>query len=69
MTARGSRTGPSTRPCGIGSAAEGRFVPGTVAVTSAPHELLDVAHGRIAVLRRGEFDEEFIEVYEVELPR
>ncbi|WP_419160868.1 hypothetical protein [Candidatus Palauibacter sp.] len=41
----------------------------TVAVTSAPHELLDVAHGRIAVLRRGEFDEEFIEVYEVELGR
>ncbi|WP_425155038.1 hypothetical protein [Candidatus Palauibacter sp.] len=41
----------------------------TVAITSEPHELVDVAHGRIAVLRRGEFDEEFIEVYEVELPR
>ena len=40
----------------------------TVAITSEPHELVDVAHGRIAVLRRGEFDEEFIEVYEVELP-
>ena len=41
----------------------------TVAITSEPHELLDVAHGRIAVLRRGEFDEDVIEVYEVELPR
>ncbi len=41
----------------------------TVAITSEPHELVDVAHGRIAVLRRGEFDEEFIEVYEIELPR
>ena len=40
----------------------------TVAITSEPHELVDVAHGRIAVLRRGEFDEEFIEVYEIELP-
>ncbi|WP_420635731.1 hypothetical protein [Candidatus Palauibacter sp.] len=41
----------------------------TVAITSEPHELVDVAHGRIAVLRRGEFDEEFIDVYEIELPR
>lgn len=41
----------------------------TVAITSETHELLDVAHGRIAVLRRGEFDEDVIEVYEVELPR
>ena len=41
----------------------------TVAITSEPHELLDVAHGRIAVLRKGEFDEDVIEVYEVELPR
>ncbi len=41
----------------------------TVAITSEPHELLDVAHGRIAVLRKGEFDEDVIEVYEFELPR
>ena len=37
----------------------------TVAVTSQPHEVLDVAHGRIAVLRRDEFDVEFVEVYEM----
>lgn len=41
----------------------------TVAITSEPHELLDVAHGRLAVLRKGEFDEDVIEVYEFELPR
>ena len=40
----------------------------TVAITSEPHELVDVGHGRIAVLRRGEFDEPFIEVYEIKLP-
>lgn len=37
-------------------------------IPSASHELLDVAAGRIAVLRSGEMGEEFIEVYEVELP-
>ncbi|MDE2879132.1 hypothetical protein [Candidatus Palauibacter soopunensis] len=37
----------------------------TVAVTSQPVELLDVAHGRIAVLRRDEFDVEVVEVYEM----
>ena len=37
----------------------------TVAVTGQPHELLDVAHGRIAVLRRDELGVEFVEVYEV----
>ena len=37
----------------------------TVAVTSQPVELLDVAHGRIAVLRRDEFDVEVVEVYEI----
>ncbi len=37
----------------------------TVAVTSLPVELLDVAHGRIAVLRRDEFDVEVVEVYEM----
>lgn len=41
----------------------------TVAITSEPHELLDVAHGRIAVLRRGEFDEDVIYVYDFKLPR
>ena len=37
----------------------------TVAVTGQPHEVLDVAHGRIAVLRRDELGVEFVEVYEV----
>lgn len=37
----------------------------TVAVSGQPHELLDVAHGRIAVLRRDELGVEFVEVYEV----
>lgn len=41
----------------------------TVAVTSQPTELLDVAHGRIAVLRRDEFDVEFIDVYEMGVNR
>ena len=41
----------------------------TVAVTSQPVELLDVAHGRIAVLRRDEFDVEFVEVYEMGINR
>ena len=36
-----------------------------VAVTGQPHELLDVAHGRMAVLRRDELGVEFVEVYEV----
>ncbi|WP_420634364.1 hypothetical protein [Candidatus Palauibacter sp.] len=62
---------PDGRPSGVLSLPVllPRWLEETVAVTSAPHELLDVAYGRIAVLRRGEFDEEFIEVYEVELPR
>ncbi len=38
-------------------------------IPSASHELLDVAADRIAVLRTSELGEEFIEVYEVELPR
>lgn len=37
----------------------------TVAVTSQPHEVLDAAHGRIAVLRRDEFDVEYVEVWEM----
>ncbi|MDE2805022.1 MAG: hypothetical protein OXN18_07755 [Gemmatimonadota bacterium] len=37
----------------------------TVAVTGQPHEVLDVAHGRIAVLRRDELGVEFVEVYEM----
>lgn len=37
-------------------------------IPSASHELLDVAAGRIAVLRASEMGEEFIEVYAVELP-
>ena len=38
-------------------------------IPSAWHELLDVAGGLLAVLRTGELGEEFIEVYEVEVPR
>ena len=38
-------------------------------IPSASHELLDVAADRIAVLRTSELGEEFIEVYEIELPR
>ena len=38
-------------------------------IPSASHELLDVSGGLIAVLRTGELGEEFIEVYEVEVPR
>ena len=38
-------------------------------IPSTSHELLDVAAGRIAVLRTGEMGEEFIDVYSVELPR
>lgn len=39
-------------------------------MTSEPHELLDAAHGRIAVLRRDEFDVQFVEVWEMaEAPR
>ncbi len=54
---------------------EGLGAMGTGAVevtTSLPkprHELLDVTAGRIAILRRGEFAGEFVEVYEVEMPR
>ncbi|MCY4400839.1 MAG: 6-bladed beta-propeller [Gemmatimonadetes bacterium] len=54
---------------------EGLGAMGTGAVevtTSLPkprHELLDVTAGRIAILRRGELAGEFIEVYEVEIPR
>ncbi len=42
-----------------------RWLEDTVAVTSQPHEVLDVAHGRIAVLRRDALDVEYVEVYEV----
>ena len=38
-------------------------------IPSARHELLDVTGGLLAVLRTGELGEEFIEVYEVEVPR
>ena len=38
-------------------------------IPSTSHELLDVAGGRIAVLRTDELGEEFIEVYEVEIPQ
>ena len=54
---------------------EGLSAMGTGSVevtTSLPkprHELLDVTAGRIAILRRGELAGEFIEVYEVEIPR
>ena len=37
----------------------------TETVTDQPHEVLDVANGRIAVLRRDELFVEFVEVYEV----
>lgn len=37
----------------------------TVAVTGQPHEVLDVAHGRIAVLRRDDLGVEFVEVHQV----
>ena len=37
-------------------------------IPSTSHELLDVAAGRMAVLRTGDMGEEFIEVYAVELP-
>ena len=46
-----------------------QWLDGTVAVTSEPHELLDVGAGRIAVLRRDELDVQFVEVYEVGMPR
>ena len=38
-------------------------------IPGASHELLDVAADRIAVLRTSALGEEFIEVYEIELPR
>ena len=41
------------------------WIEDTVAVTGQPHEVLDVAHGRIAVLRRDALGVEFVEVYEV----
>ena len=40
-----------------------------VTIPNASHELLDVGTGRLAVLRRVEFGDEFIEVYEVDIPR
>ena len=46
-----------------------RWLEESVAVTSQPHEVLDVGVGRIAVLRRDELDVEFVEVYEVVVPR
>ncbi|MCE2423174.1 MAG: hypothetical protein J4G03_07700 [Gemmatimonadetes bacterium] len=39
----------------------------TVAVTGQPNEVLDVAHGRIAVLRRDELGVEFVEVYDTRI--
>ena len=39
------------------------LVEAETTIPSLPHELLDVAGGLIAVLRRGEFDEEYIEVH------
>lgn len=41
----------------------------TETVTDQPHELLDAAHGRIAVLRRDELFVESVEVYEVVVGR
>ena len=41
----------------------------TETVTDQPHELLDAAHGRIAVLRRDELFVEFVEVYGVVVGR
>ena len=41
----------------------------TTSLPKPRHELLDVTAGRIAILRRGELAGEFIEVYEVEMPR
>lgn len=39
-----------------------------VTIPSPVHELLDIAHGRIVVLRKDELGREFVEVYEVEMP-
>ena len=41
----------------------------TTSLPKRRHELLDVSAGRIAILRRGELAGEFIEVYEVAMPR
>ena len=40
-----------------------------VTIPSPVHELLDIADGRIVVLRKDELGREFVEVYEVEMPR
>ena len=40
-----------------------------VTIPSPVHELLDIAGDRIAVLRKDEFGREFVEVYEVGMPR
>ena len=45
-----------------------RWMSLDVTFCAGPHELLDVAADRIAILRTGEMGEEFIEVYAVELP-
>ena len=55
-TAVGTLSLPMLRPI---------WLEDTVAVTGQPHEVLDVAHKRIAVLRRDELGVEFVEVYEV----
>lgn len=39
-----------------------------VTIPSPVHELLDIAVGRIVVLRKDELGREFVEVYEVEMP-
>lgn len=39
-----------------------------VTIPSPVHELLDIAAGRIVVLRKDELGREFVEVYEVEMP-
>ena len=39
-----------------------------VTIPSPVHELLDIADGRIVVLRKDELGREFVEVYEVEMP-
>ncbi len=50
-------------------ALRGKWFDFTVAIPSESHELLDVATDHIAILRLTELDEEFIEVYEIQMPR
>lgn len=45
------------------------FVEWEVTIPSPVHELLDVAGDRVALLRKGDLGEEFVEVYELSLGR